>query len=199
MARVSLNKATLTSQTKQLKAYEEFLPSLDLKRRQLIAEQRKARRALAEMQDAVSEIEKSVRTGLPMLSNYRIDLTAIARVSGVDLTEENVLGARLPVIRAVHVEVRPYGLLAKPHWVDRLVDHLRKALELRVTQQVAARRLSLLDEAVKTVTQRVNLFDKVLIPRTRQNIRKIRIYLSDGERAGVVRAKLAKAKKRIVV
>ena len=113
-----------------------------------------------------------------MLSNHRIDLTAMARLSGVELGEENVLGTRLPVIRAVRVEVRPYGLLAKPHWVDRLF---------------------LLDGAVKTVTQRVNLFDKVLIPRTRQNIRKIRIYLSDGERAGVVRAKLAKAKKRIVV
>lgn len=199
MARVSLNKSTLTRQTKQLKAYQEFLPSLDLKRRQLIAEQRKARRALAEIQDALSEIEMAVRTGLPMLSNYRIDLTAIARLSGVDLGEENVLGTRLPVIQAVHVEVRPYGLLAKPHWVDRLVDLLRKALELRVAQQIAGRRLFLLDAAVKTVTQRVNLFDKVLIPRTRQNIRKIRIYLSDGERAGVVRAKLAKAKKRIVL
>jgi V/A-type H+-transporting ATPase subunit D len=198
MARVSLNKATLTRQTRQLKAYQEFLPSLDLKRRQLIAEQRKARRALAEIQDALSEIEQAVRAGLPMLSNHRIDLTAMARLSGVELGEENVLGTRLPVIRAVRVEVRPYGLLAKPHWVDRLVDHLRKALELRVAQQVAGRRLFLLDGAVKTVTQRVNLFDKVLIPRTRQNIRKIRIYLSDGERAGVVRAKLAKAKKRIV-
>jgi V/A-type H+-transporting ATPase subunit D len=199
MARVSLNKATLTSQTKQLRAYQEFLPSLDLKRRQLIAEQRKARRALDEIQDALSEIEQAVRAGLPMLSNYRIDLTSIARLSGVELGEENVLGTRLPVIRAARVEVRPYGLLAKPHWVDRLVDHLRKALELRVAQQVAARRLFLLDAAVKTVTQRVNLFDKVLIPRTRQNIKKIRIYLSDGERAGVVRAKLAKAKKRIVL
>ena len=98
MARVSLNKATLTRQTRQLKAYQEFLPSLDLKRRQLIAEQRKARRALAEIQDALSEIEQAVRAGLPMLSNHRIDLTAMARLSGVELGEENVLGTRLPVM-----------------------------------------------------------------------------------------------------
>ena len=45
------------------------------------------------------------------------------------------------------------------------------------------------------MTQRFNLFDKVLIPRTRTNIRKISIYLADAERAGVVKSKIAKRKK----
>jgi V/A-type H+-transporting ATPase subunit D len=61
--------------------------------------------------------------------------------------------------------------------------------------QVELRRLALLDEAVRTITQRVNLFDKVLIPQTRDNIRRIQIYLADGERAAVVRAKIAKGKR----
>ena len=56
-------------------------------------------------------------------------------------------------------------------------------------------RLELLDEAVRTITQRVNLFDKVLIPRAQANIKRIRIFLADGERAAVVRAKIAKAKR----
>ena len=60
--------------------------------------------------------------------------------------------------------------------------------------QVERRRLALLDEAVRKVTQRVNLFEKVLIPRTKEHIRKIRIYLSDAERAAVVRSKIAKRK-----
>ena len=63
---------------------------------------------------------------------------------------------------------------------------LRDMLELRIRVQVEERRLTLLDAAIKTVTQRVNLFDKVLIPRTRENIRRIRISLSDAERAAVV-------------
>jgi V/A-type H+-transporting ATPase subunit D len=42
----------------------------------------------------------------------------------------------------------------------------------------------------------VNLFEKVLVPRTRNNIRRIRIYLSDSERAAVVRAKIAKRKQQ---
>ncbi|MEM8855996.1 MAG: V-type ATP synthase subunit D, partial [Pseudomonadota bacterium] len=40
-----------------------------------------------------------------------------------------------------------------------------------------------------------NLFDKVLIPTSRANIKKIRIYLSDEEMASVVRSKISKRKR----
>jgi len=66
-----------------------------------------------------------------------------------------------------------------------------------VRLQVEQERLRRLERAVKRVTQRVNLFDKVLIPRTRENIRRIHIHLADGERSAVVRAKLAKRKQAL--
>ena len=52
-----------------------------------------------------------------------------------------------------------------------------------------------LKSAARTITQRVNLFSKVLIPEAEENIKKIGLFLSDQERAGVVRSKLAKQKK----
>jgi V/A-type H+-transporting ATPase subunit D len=76
-----------------------------------------------------------------------------------------------------------------------VIAALGEMLELGVRRQVEQRRLALLDEAVKTITQRVNLFDKVLIPRTRENIKRIRIYLSDEQMAAVVRSKIAKRKR----
>ena len=68
-------------------------------------------------------------------------------------------------------------------------------LEFKVRLKVDQKRVEILQQAVKKVTQRVNLFDKVLIPRAQQNIRKIRIFLSDTERAAVVRAKITKSKR----
>ena len=50
--------------------------------------------------------------------------------------------------------------------------------------------------AVRRITQRVNLFEKVLIPQADTNIQRIQIYLADAERAAVVRSKIAKAKRR---
>ena len=50
--------------------------------------------------------------------------------------------------------------------------------------------------AERRITQRVNLFEKILIPRSRKNIQRIQIWLGDQERSAVVQAKLAKARQQ---
>jgi V/A-type H+-transporting ATPase subunit D len=195
MARLSLTKASLTKQKKQLKAFEEVLPSLDLKRRQLSAERSKAREMLAKTQKQLAELERAIAEELPMLSNQLVDLTNIVKVTGVDLVEENIVGTRLPKVNQVQIQVRDYALLGKPFWVDRLVELLKSALAIKIDVQVFQQRVELLAQAERVVTQRFNLFDKVLIPKTKTNIKKIQIYLADAERAGVINSKLAKRKK----
>ncbi len=130
-----------------------------------------------------------------MLANRDVDLSELVTVTGVELGSENLVGTTLPVLRHVALETRPYAFLAKPHWVDNAAAMLRHMLELRIRVQVEARRLALLEEAVKTITQRVNLFDKVLIPKAKANIKRIKIYLSDEEMAAVVRSKISKRKR----
>ncbi len=196
MARLALNKASLSRQTQQLKTYERFLPSLDLKRKQLLAERAKAAAALARTKEALRPIDALIAEQLPMVSNAEVDLTDLVRVERVTLGDENVVGTHLPTLESVELEVRDYGFLGRPHWVDRVVRVLRETLELRIQMQVEQERLQLLEVAVRRITQRVNLFEKVLVPRTRESIRRIRIYLSDSERAAVVRAKIAKRKQQ---
>lgn len=195
MARLALNKASLSKQAAQLKTFERFLPSLDLKRRQLMAERAREDLAMAHTRSAAEALRENVAARIPMLANREIDLSEPVSVKAVRLGEQNVVGTRLPTIEGVDVQVRDYGYLARPHWVDRLVDELVRMLELQVRLAVQERRAALLDEAVRKVTQRVNLFEKVLIPRARENIRRIRIYLADAERAAVVRSKIAKRKR----
>jgi V/A-type H+-transporting ATPase subunit D len=195
VARLQLNKSALSRQTKQLKTYEQFLPSLDLKRRQLMAERAKAVRALAKTEHELKELQAGIERELPMLSNQQVDLTDIAKIKRCEIDEENVVGTRLPRIAVFEIEMRPYGYMAKPHWVDRLALFLRQALELRVRVEVEQRRVKLLNRAVQVITQRVNLFEKVLIPKAREDIKRIKIYLSDLERAAVVNSKIAKRKR----
>jgi len=192
MARLALSKSSLSKQQTQLKSYERFLPSLDLKRKQLIGERNKAVHTLQRTREEIKQYTELVGERLPMLSNTEIELSNLVTLQGAQLVEENIVGTRLPRLQAIEVSVTEYPLLTKPHWVDNVVKELTAVLELNVRAQVEERRLSLLEAAVRTITQRVNLFDKVLIPRTRQNIKYIRIYLSDSERAGVVNSKIAK-------
>ena len=51
MSRLAMNKATLSKQRKQLAQYVKFLPSLDLKRRQLQMEVNKAEREVAVLRE----------------------------------------------------------------------------------------------------------------------------------------------------
>jgi len=196
MARLALNKSSLSKQKRQLKIYDQVLPSLDLKRRQLSAEKGKCRQAMEEIQKKLEVIEPQIAKELPMLSNERVALTDIVKVTAVDLVEENIMGTRLPKIDKVKTEVRAYALLEKPFWVDRVVEILKTALELQIAVQVGRRRLDLLNMAERVATQRFNLFEKVLTPQTEANIKKIKIYLSDAERAAVVNSKIAKKKKQ---
>ena len=52
----------------------------------------------------------------------------------------------------------------------------------------------LLKEELRTTSQRVNLFEKRLIPELKENIRRIKIFLGDQETASTGWAKMAKAK-----
>jgi len=65
----------------------------------------------------------------------------------------------------------------------------------RLRLRVYRERVKRMKGAVRRVSQRVNLFEKVLIPNARSNIARIKIFLSDIERAAVVTSKIAKAKR----
>jgi V/A-type H+-transporting ATPase subunit D len=195
MANLSLSKSAMVKQTRQLKSFERFLPSLDLKRKQLISERVKARQARHHIEAEALALQESVREDLPMLANHEIDLKGLVKLKKAHFGSENLLGTHLPTLQSIELDVVPYGYLAKPHWVDALVRRLSHSMELYVQLEIAKRREQLLDEAVRKATQRVNLVEKVLIPKTRAHIKKIRIFLSDGERAAVVRSKIAKRKR----
>ena len=192
MAKLSLSKSWLQKQREDMRLYERVLPSLDLKRMQLSAELKRARQQLAEAEAEVEKLNKRVADQLPMLANRAIDVSGLVQVESFQIEEENLVGVKLPALVEVKCTVRPYSMLAKPHWVDVLVDQLKQMVEQKTRVQVAAERVRLLEQAERRITQRVNLFDKILIPTAKKNIQKIQIYLADVERAAVVRSKLTK-------
>ena len=59
---------------------------------------------------------------------------------------------------------------------------------------IIARQRDLLADELRLTTQRVNLFEKVKIPETRADIKRIGIYLGDQQTAQVVRGKISKKK-----
>lgn len=195
MGKLAFNKSTLHHENQRLKSFRQFVPALDLKRKQILAARMRSRRELERLQQDEQQINRSVAEQLPMLAQSRLDLNTLIRVRRVEQRLENLVGIELPRLEQIELDRAEYSRLALPQWVDQAVDLLEQMLELKIRQQVEQIRLERLNAALQKTTQRLNLFDKVLIPQTESNIRRIRIALSDAERAGVVRAKIAKGKR----
>lgn len=194
MARLKLSKSSLQQQNIQLRLYLKLLPSLDMKRRQLMAEHKKAREVLERADAAITALEAKIGAELPMIAATKIDLGSLVRMTGVEVSTENIAGIRVPRLDAVECETAPYSYLVRPPWVDRFVERLRDAAEQRLRARISGERAEILGKAVRRITQRVNLFDRILIPTAKDNIRRIRVYLSDVDREAVIRSKLSKAK-----
>ena len=151
--------------------------------------------SLAEAEQGEERANRSLPGVLPILGAAPMNLSGLVRVRRLDVAEEDVLGLRLPVLRAVEFDEAGYSLLATPFWIDDLVVCLKDTATYRIRLQVYRARVARLHEAVRHLSQRVNLFEKVLIPNAKRNIANIRIFLSDVERAAVVTSKIAKAKR----
>ena len=192
---VALSKSSLQQQREKLRLFERFLPSLELKRQQLMAEYKKALAALTEAERGADKASRSLAGLLPILGSTPMNLSGLVSVRRVDITDEHLLGLRLPMLRAVEFDEKPHSILSTPFWLDELVGCIKDVATYRLRLQVYRARVSRMEGAVRRVSQRVNLFEKVLIPNARRDIARIKIFLSDIERAAVVTSKTAKAKR----
>jgi V/A-type H+-transporting ATPase subunit D len=194
MAKFRLSKSALQEQRSQLRLYERLLPSLDMKRRQLVGELAKARASLQAAQAATAALDESIGGELPMLGAPGVDLAGLVRLTGVRIARENVAGVKVPRLTAIDCEVTPYSDLGTPAWVDHLVVRLQEAARQRLAVRVEGERVRVLERTLRRITQRVNLYGRVLIPGAKQNIKRIQIHLGDLDREGVIRSKLAKSR-----
>ena len=193
---LALNKTALKQQRDHLAMYQRFLPSLDLKRQQLLADYQRAKEALAVTQREFDEQMASQSGLFALVGASEQDLAGLVCVESIEAHEENLLGVHLPVLGEVRFSTVEYSMLAKPFWVDLLVELLQRIATLSIRLNIQQERVRRLNDAARRITQRVNLFEKVLIPQAEKDIQRIRIFLADAERAAVVRSKIAKAKRR---
>jgi len=71
---------------------------------------------------------------------------------------------------------------------------MEKAMSLDLEAEVLDEQVRLLEAELRSTSQRVNLFEKVKIPETQENIKKISIYMADQQVNAVVRSKISKRK-----
>ncbi len=194
-SKLKKTRPELLKQRRALTLFKRYLPTLVLKKQQIQMEILKVRtergRLLEEMKKRISKVERWVPLFSEMIPG---PVTELVRVRSIQRGEKNVAGIVLPTVKDVSYEVKPYSRYFTPPWTDLAVDFVKALLELRERTRILTEQERLLQAELRKVTQRVNLFEKVMIPRTVENTRLIRIHLGEEQVAGVGRAKIAKSK-----
>ena len=134
MAKLALNKSALSKEKQKKVSYGRYLPSLEMKQKQLLLERKKAEQALLQHNQDIAALEDAVYQKLPMLAVKNIEMQGLVTVSGYKLIEENLLGTKVPLLESITFNRADYGYLARPHWFDDLVIALEKNMVVRVVQ-----------------------------------------------------------------
>lgn len=192
MQKVKLTKNELKIQKDNLKMFKRYLPTLQLKQQQLQMEIRKIEDKTKFVSEEINKLHKEFEEWIAVFGE-KFDFTAdLISLKKVNTNTNNIAGVIIPVFESAEFELKSYDLFTTPLWVDLAIQELKKIINLELEFRILKQQIQLLQQEFKITTQRVNLFDKVKIPETENNIKKISIYLGDQQTAAVVRGKISK-------
>ena len=193
MAKVKLTKNELKKEKDSLKRFQRYLPTLMLKKQQLQMVIRQVEAKVREVEQKRKNLHEKLERWIAVFGED-VGMSDLVKVKHIDRETGNIAGVDIPVFKNLEFEENSYDFFEKPLWVDRGIEAVKQIASLDAEIEVLKRQIELLGDELRITTQRVNLFEKVKIPETRENIRKIQIYLGDQQTAAVVRGKMAKNK-----
>ena len=194
MAKIKLTKNELKVQKDALKMYRRYLPTLTLKKQQLQSEIRAIEIKAKETRQAREALEQGFSDWIAVFSEENAFPQGIVTVSNIRKGIGNIAGVTIPTFEGADFARGDYDLYTTPLWVDLAANHIEKAILLDLEAEVFDEQVRLLEAELRATSQRVNLFEKVKIPETLANIKKISIYMADQQVSAVVRSKISKRK-----
>jgi len=195
VAEIKLTKNELRNQQNKLSQLEKYLPTLQLKKALLQLEVNEARGEITQFEENYKKLHSQVRSWSEIItSNKAINFEEAVKVQNVAKRYENIAGVEVPYFESITFEPYDYRLFDTPAWVDSAISYMRKLAEAQAKIKIAEEKKDALEKELREVSIRVNLFEKILIPRALKNIKKIKVFLGDQQLAAVSQAKVAKKK-----
>jgi len=194
LAKIKLTKNELKVQKDALKMYRRYLPTLTLKKQQLQSEIRTIEVKADAVRKERENLEKGFSAWIAVFSEEDAFPQGIITVSNIRKGSGNIAGVAIPTFEGADFQRGDYDLYTTPLWVDIAANHMEKAMSLDLEAEVLDEQVRLLEKELLSTSQRVNLFEKVKIPETVENIKKIAIYMADQQVSAVVRSKISKRK-----
>jgi len=195
MSRIKLTKNELRDQEHKLSQLQKYLPTLQLKKAMLQGEVNQSSLEISQL-ESLSQAEEARTAKFQSLLSERglKGLLKVVTVKGVTKGRDSIAGVEFPTFEGIDFDANDYPLFNTPLWWDRAIAALRALLVAQEKVVIAKEKNEALRKELRDVSIRVNLFEKILIPRHLGHIKKIKIFLGDQQLSAVAQAKAAKRK-----
>jgi V/A-type H+-transporting ATPase subunit D len=193
MTKIKLTKNELKKQKDNLKRYLRYLPTLELKKKQLLQEIQKIQHYIDNLHEENKRVEKEISLWVDVFADD-IDLMNLIKVKDLQIEHGNIAGIDIPIFKNLIFEDIEYDFFKTPLWIDKGIEICKEQITRRAEWEIAEKQQIIIREELRITIQRIKLFEEVKIPEAKENIRVIHIFIGDLQTAEVVRGKIAKAK-----
>ncbi len=195
MAEIKFTKTELRAQQVKFERLNKYLPTLQLKKILLQVEVLQAQAEIEQLSLQFSAAQEKVGEYSPLFTDRSApEFFSAVKIHRLETEIENIAGVDIPALKKVIFEPAVYALFDTPLWFESAIEGVKQLIITREKIKIAEEKKRLLEKELRDVSIRVNLFEKILIPRTQGNIKKIKIFLGDQQLAAVSQAKVAKKK-----
>lgn len=190
--RIRLNKVSLREQKQKAAMYERFLPALEARKQQLVLQLALVRRNIGHQKDLMEKILVEIRSWSSLYWEMDQMLKFFLVIKEVRFTPRNVAGLKIRDFVDAVFDDPGYSLFGTPYSFDTVLKKTQDVISLREHIKLLEEQEHILMEGFRKTSQRINLYEKRLIPLCRETIRRISVYLQDQQAAAVGVAKVAK-------
>jgi V/A-type H+/Na+-transporting ATPase subunit D len=189
---IRFNKVFLREQKQKMAMYQRFLPALEARKQQLIMELSAIRERIRGQQEIQAEILAEIGDWTALYWDMDQMLRFYITVREVRSVARNVAGLRIREFKEAVFDNPGYSLFSTPYSFDIVLNVTRQAISLREHLRILKEQERILLDGFRKTSQRINLYEKRLIPQCREAIRRVTVYLQDQQAAAVGVAKAAK-------
>jgi V/A-type H+-transporting ATPase subunit D len=194
MAKIKLTKNELKTQKDALKRFTRYLPTLELKKKQLLVEIQNIQKEIERLQAENERVEREVSHWVDVFADEAVDLSDYIEVDELKTGTGNIAGIDIPVFEDLTFKEIEYDYFDTPLWIDAGIKVVKEQMRRQAEWEILQKQRELIENELRTTIQRIKLFEEVKIPEAKENIRVIQIFLGDQMTAEVVRGKIAKKK-----
>ncbi|NNK73143.1 MAG: hypothetical protein HKO94_08115 [Flavobacteriaceae bacterium] len=192
-----MNKNTLAALKVELKGYHTALPVFEMKEQQLKEVMQTIETAVSRLRETIDKTDQDTRTWAAVMAEKTLDLSQLVTVDELKTQTLEIAGVIVEQFENIRFTEEEIDYFTTPLWVDAAMVAIKDQKTNLEMLKLELKNLESVREELAEARRMKNALKEVFIPETKNNIRKIEIYLGDVERLAIGCAKLVKKKKQV--